>query len=363
MLKKKIFTPGPTQVHPDVLKASISFSTYHRSAEFKSFYFSLIKKLRSIFLTQFHINILTTSGTGAMEAAAVNFCEPGENVLFINQGRFGARWGAICRAHGINAAELQIEYGKSALPEDLEKVNFENLAAVFFTHTETSTAALTDLKKLTAYVKERSNALNVVDAITSVGAVEFRMDDWKIDAAVSASQKGLMTQPGIAVIAFNDAALEKAEKNATKRFFFDLRKEFVSMKEFGLPVWTPAVGLFYGLDKACDLILTEGLENRWYKTFKMADYFRKKVIKNGMGLFSQSPSNSLTAVTFPDKIKSGDIIKAMHDNYGIQIANGQAELKDKIARVSHMGDLELEDIQEFSDLFFNEVNQLKVYKY
>lgn len=363
MLKKKIFTPGPTQVHPDVLKASISFSTYHRSAEFKSFYSSLLDKLRMIFLTENHINILTTSGTGGMEAAAVNFCMPGENVLFINQGRFGARWGAICSAHGINAAELKIEYGKSAGTEDLEKVDLENISAVFFTHTETSTATLTDLKLLTDYVKQNSDALVIVDAITSVGAVEFRMDEWKIDAAVSASQKGLMTQPGLAVIAYNDAARKKAENNDMNRFFFDLRKEFTSMNESGLPVWTPAVGLFYGLDKACDIILSEGLVKRWNKTNKMAEYFRKYVIKNGLGLFSQSPSDSLTAVTFPDKIKSGDIIKAMRENYGIQIANGQAEMKDKIARVSHMGDLEIEDIQEFSDLFIKEVNKLKVYQY
>ncbi len=363
MLKKKIFTPGPTQVHPDVLNASISSSTYHRSAEFKSFYSSLLEKLRRIFLTKYHINILTTSGTGGMEAAAVNFCAPGENVLFINQGRFGARWGAICRAHGINAAELQIEYGRSASTDDLKNVNLENIAAVLFTHTETSTATLTDLKKLAAYVKQHSDALVIVDAITSIGAVEFRMDDWKIDAAVSASQKGLMTQPGIAVIAYNDTARNKAENNNMNRFFFDLRKEFVSMTESGLPVWTPAVGLFYGIDKACDIILTEGIENRWNKTAKMAEYFRKFVTKNGLGLFSLSPSDSLTAVTFPDRIKSGDIIKAMRENYGIQIANGQAELKDKIARVSHMGDLEIEDIREFSDLFLKEVNKLKVYQY
>ncbi|HMQ78505.1 MAG TPA: alanine--glyoxylate aminotransferase family protein [Ignavibacteria bacterium] len=359
MLNKKIFTPGPTQVHPDVLKATISFDTYHRSPEFKAFHGELIAKLKHIFQTAQNLNILTTSGTGSLETAVINFCNPKENVLFINQGRFGARWGAICKAYNINAVELPIEYGKSADVNDLEGVNLENISAVLLTHTETSTASLTDIKKLTEYIKSRSDALVIVDAVTSVGAIEFRFDKWNIDVAVSASQKGLMTQPGIAIIAYSEKARVKMENNDMPRFFFDLRKEYKSVKEDGVTMWTPAVGLFYGVDKACDIILEEGLPDRWKRTHEMAEYFRTESLKNGFGLFSSSPSDSLTAITLPGNIQTGKLIRAMKDNYGVQMANGQAEMKDKIARISHMGDLEMNDFVELNKMLVTEFKKLQ----
>ena len=359
MLTKKIFTPGPTQVHPDVLKATISFDTYHRSQDFRAFHKELIAKLKHIFQTSQNLNILTTSGTGSLETAVINFCAPGEKVLYINQGRFGARWGAICKAFGVDAAELHIEYGKSAKIADLEKIDLSSFSAVFLTHTETSTATLTDIKSLTEYIKSRSNALIIVDAVTSVGAIEFRFDDWNLDVAVSASQKGLMTQPGIAIIAYSEAARAKMETNPMPRFFFDLRKEYKSVLEDGVTMWTPAVGLFYGIDKACDIILSDGLENKWKRTHEIAKYFRSESIKNGFGLFSSDPSDSLTAITLPDGIPTGKLIKAMKDNYGVQIANGQAEMKEKIARFSHMGDLDMNDFAELNKLLVKEFQNLK----
>ena len=359
MLTKKIFTPGPTQVHPDVLKATISSDTYHRSPDFKAFHKDLSEKLKNIFLTSQNLNILTTSGTGSLETAVINFCAPGEKVLYINQGRFGARWGAICRAFGINAAELPIEYGKSAKASDLEKVDLSEFSAVLLTHTETSTATVTDIRALTEYIKSRSNALVIVDAVTSVGAIEFRFDDWKIDVAVSASQKGLMTQPGIAIIAYSEAARTKMESNPMPRFYFDLRKEYNSVLQDGVTMWTPAVGLFYGIDKACDIILNEGLENKWKRTGEIAEYFRNESLRNGFGLFSSDPADSLTAITLPDGIPTGKLIRAMKENYGVQIANGQAEMKDKIARFSNMGDLEMNDFVELNKLLVMEFNKLK----
>ncbi len=358
MLKKKIFTPGPTQVHPDVLKATVSFDTYHRSAEFKSFHSKLVEKLKNVFLTKQNLHILTTSGTGALETALINFCRPNDNVLYINQGRFGARWGAIAEAYGINAAELKIPYGEAAGVEEMKSVNLDNINAVLLTHTETSTATLTDIQAIAEYIKSNSNALVIVDAVTSVGAIEFRMDDWNIDVAVSASQKGLMTQPGLAIIAYSDQAKDIMMGNPMKRYFFDLRKEIKSFKE-GQTSWTPAVGLLYGIDKACDIILEHGIENKWKQTKEIAEFFRAESVNNGFGIFSKRPSDSLTAITLPNGIPTGMLIRAMKEKYGVQMANGQAEMKDTIARVSHMGDIQLDDIKELSILLkkeFSEIN-------
>lgn len=359
MLTKKIFTPGPTQVHPDVLKATISYDTYHRSQDFKEFHMSLLDKLKKIFLTEQYLNMLTTSGTGAMETAAVNFCAPGEKVLFLHQGRFGARWGAICNSHGLNAVGYDITYGESIQPESYHKLDLYGTKAVFLTHVETSTATVTDIKNVAKYIHDNSEALVIVDAVTSVGATQFRMDEWGIDVAVSASQKGLMTQPGIAIIAYNERAMKKMLDNPMPRFFFDLRKEIKSVKEDNLTMWTPAVGLFYGVDKACDIILDIGLENWWNHTKQNADYFRNAVVENGFGLFSKSPADSLTAITLPDGIPTSNLIKPMREKYGIRMANGQADLKDKIARISHMGDLELNDFKQLIELLVKEFELLK----
>ncbi len=353
MLKKKIFTPGPTQVHPEVLKATISSDAYHRSIEFREFHSKLLSNLKKIFLTNQNINILTTSGTGGLEAAVLNFCKPSDNVLFINQGRFGARWGSIAKAHGFKTSELTIPYGEAATIEDLAKIDLQNVNAVLLTHSETSTATLTDIAALTAQIKKNSDAIVIADAVTSVGAIEFRMDEWKVDVTVSASQKGFMTQPGLAMIAYNDKAKELMLSNPSRRFFFDLRKEVESQKD-NYTTWTPAVGLFFGLGKACDIILAEGMENVWKKTHEMAEYFRKGSLKNGLGIFSKSPTDSLTAITLPDNVPTGVLIKRMKENYGVQIANGQAELKDKIARFSHMGDLELADFELLNELLRKE---------
>ncbi|MFI5211480.1 MAG: pyridoxal-phosphate-dependent aminotransferase family protein [Ignavibacteria bacterium] len=357
MLKKKIFTPGPTQVHPDVLKATISFDTYHRSSEFREFHKQLITKLKPVFLTEQYLHVLTTSGTGALEASIINFCNPGDNVLYINQGRFGARWGSICKAYGFSPKEIYVPYGQSISIMELEQTDLSAIDDVLLTHTETSTATLTDIKTIAGYIREHSNAMIIVDAVTSVGAIEFKMDEWDIDVAVSASQKGLMTQPGLAIIAYSQRAKDKMMKNEMSRFYFDLRKELKSADDY-LTTWTPAVGLFYGLDKACDILLSEGLVNKWQRTKEMAGYFRTESIKNGFGIFSKHPSDSLTALTLPNEIPSGKLIRIMKDNYGVHIANGQAEMKDKIARFSHMGDLELSDFIELSSLLNLELRKL-----
>jgi aspartate aminotransferase-like enzyme len=288
-----------------------------------------------------------------MEAAVVNFCSSKDKTLYINQGRFGQRWGSICKAYGIETGGVDTPYGTAITVEQLKQTDFSKTSAVFFTHTETSTATVTDLQKAVDYVKANSNALIFVDAVTSVGAIEFRMDDWGIDVAVSASQKGLMTPPGLAVVAYSEKAKEKMMSCDTSRFFFDLRKELKSQSE-GLTMWTPAIGLFYGLDKACDIILSHGLETKWKQVHEIAEYFRTEAVKMGFGIFSKSPSDSLTAVTFPNGIPTGKLVSGLREKYGIQSANGQDELKDKIMRISHMGDFVLDDFAELNKIIKEE---------
>lgn len=354
---KKIFTPGPTQVHPDVLNVVVSNTPYHRSSDFGYFHQELLDKLRKIFMTDSHICVLTCSGTGAMEAAVVNFCSRNDKILFVNQGRFGARWGQICKAWGLDSFEISIPYGESVLPEDFDRNILEKSDVIFLTHVETSTATSTDIKLISQYIKKNSNAIVITDAVTSVGAVEFRMDEWGIDVAVSASQKGMMTPPGLAIIAFNDKAIGKLRSSDLPRFYFDLNKEIRSISN-NLTSWTPSVNLFYGLDKAADIILEYGIEKWWNKTVSSAGLFRDFCLSNNLELFSRKPADSLTAFSLPDGMSSTLLVKALREKHGIQIADGQADLKGKIARVSHMGNIFPDDTLELVDIIYHELKIL-----
>ncbi|MCX7878296.1 MAG: aminotransferase class V-fold PLP-dependent enzyme, partial [Ignavibacteria bacterium] len=257
----------------------------------------------------------------------------------------------------LDTYEISIPYGSSVATGDFDENILHKADAVFLTHVETSTATLTDIKSITKYIKSNSDALVITDAVTSIGAIEFRMDEWGIDIAVSASQKGMMTPPGLAVIAFNEKASAKLKKSNLPKFYFDLNKELKSQSD-NLTTWTPSVGLFYGLDKAADIILEYGLEKWWKKTEDSARIFREFCIANGLKIFSTKPADSLTAFSLPNDIPSTLIVNILKEKYGIQIASGQAELRGKIARVSHMGDISPDDTLELTDIISRELKVL-----
>ncbi len=292
-----------------------------------------------------------------MESAVVNFCNSTDEVLYISLGKFSKRWGEICKTYDIRADEIVVEPGYAPQLKDLKEYNLEKYRAVFLTHSETSTATLTDIKTLSKYIHERSDALVIVDAITSVCAIEFRMDDWGIDVAVSASQKGFMCPPGLSIVAFSERAKDKLYKTDTSRYYFDLKKELESQKN-NLTSWTPAIGLFYGLDTASDIISSAGLENRWKRTIECAKYFRNEAVKIGFGIFSHNPVDSLTALTLPHNIPSEILINRLYEKYGIFVSNGQGELRNKIIRVTHMGNLDLNDFKAFIEILKNEAGTL-----
>lgn len=340
-----------------VWSSIISQKTYHRSDEFRQMYKGLQEKLRKLFLTEYEIVVLTCSGTGAMETSVVNFCNKKDKVLYVNQGKFGNRWGEICRTYGIHTDEVYIIPGYAPKIKDIEACDLEKYNAVFLTHSETSTATLTDIKTLSNYIHEKTNALVIVDSITSVCTIEFRMDEWGVDVAVSASQKGFMCPPGLSIVAFNEKAREKMYNTDISRYYFDLKKELESGKT-NVTSWTPSIGLFYGLDTASEMILKDGLVNRWNKTSQCASYFRDESVKLGFGIFSHNPADSLTALTLPNNLKSDFFIRSLYEQYGVFIANGQGKLRNKIIRVSHMGNLELVDFKVLIELFQKQLREL-----
>jgi aspartate aminotransferase-like enzyme len=338
MFKKRLFTPGPTPVPEHVMLAMAQPMIHHRHPEFGALFRRVNENLQYLFQTNQSVITLTSSGTGAMEAAVVNLLSAGDVALFVNAGKFGERWGELCRAYGIQAEEIPVPWGESVDPQTVGERLKKNRAvkAVFITHSETSTGAVQDVRTVARVVREHSEALVVVDGITSVGAVELRMDDWGLDVVMSGSQKALMIPPGLAFIAMGDRAWQQVGKSRSPRYYFDLGRARKTLEKNETP-WTPAVSLFVGLDVALEMIRSEGLDQVWKRHAILADAVRSACIALGLRLLAKIPSNALTAVFIPESIDAKKFSSSLKQTYGITVAGGQGNLKGKIFRISHLG--------------------------
>ncbi len=337
-MRARLFTPGPTQVPERVQVAMANPLMHHRGVEFKALFDEVIDGLKYFFQTSGTVVSLTSSGTGAMEACVVNLISPGDKVLSVSGGKFGERWGQLCETYGADTSILTVPWGQAVEPDAIKKYLQENsdIKAVLLTHSETSTGVAADLQRISEIVHEHSDALVIVDSITSAGVLPFKMDEWGIDVAVTGSQKGLMIPPGLAVVALSSRAWERVEQTTTPRFYFDLRKEQAALEK-SATAWTPAITLYMGLREALRMIREKGLENMWTSYALLAHATRQGVQALGLELFAKSPSDSLTAVQVPASMDGLKVVSHLRTAYGITVAGGQAQLKGRIFRVSHMG--------------------------
>lgn len=311
---------------------------HHRHPEFQELFTRVNANLRYLFQTAQPVVTLTSSGTGAMEAAVCNLHSPGETAIFINGGKFGERWGELLKAYGITPVELTVAWGESVEPQQVAqalKVH-PNAGAVYLTHSETSTGAATDVKTIAAIVREYSSALTVVDGITAVGAMEMRMDEWGIDVCVTGSQKGLMIPPGLSFIALSERAWRRVEISRLPKYYFSLSAARKALENNDTP-WTPAVSLLIGVDIALEMIRAEGIENVWARHDRLARAVRSAVQALGLKLLAKSPSNALTAVWIPEGIDAKKFNKTLKEKYHITVAGGQGHLTGKIFRIAHLG--------------------------
>lgn len=338
MFKRRLFTPGPTPVPDAVMLRMAEPIIHHRSPEFNELFTRVNENLRYLFQTSQPVLTLTCSGTGGMEASFVNCFSPGETIIAVNGGKFGERWVAMPRVFGFNALEIKNEWGKAPAVREIEEMlrAHPEAKAVYLTHSETSTGTAADVKAIASCVRRNSGALICVDAITAIGAHEFRFDDWGIDVCVTGSQKGLMIPPGLAFIALSRRAQEAIRTSRTPRFYFDLGKALKAYEKNDTP-WTPAASLIIGVDKALEMIRAEGIENVWMRHERMASAMRSGLSALGLKLFSDSPSNAVTPVWLPPGIEWKSFIRALKNTYGVTVAGGQDSYAGKIFRVSHLG--------------------------
>jgi aspartate aminotransferase-like enzyme len=317
---------------------------YHRSPEFREIFARLTNNLQYVFQTSGPVLTLTSSGTGGMESTFVSLFSPGDTVVSVNGGKFGERWVRMPRQMGLVAVEISVEWGK---PTDVEKVlealrQHPEAKAVYLTQCETSSGTLTDIKTISSSIRSASKALVCVDAVSSLGADELHFDDWGIDACVTASQKGLMTPPGLAFVALSNRAVEAVERSRMPKFYFHLGEALRALQTYDTP-WTPAISLVSGADAALHMIKTEGLHMVWERHSRIASGVRAAIQALGLKLFSERPSNALTAVWIPDGIQWADLNRSFREKSAITVAGGQGPYAGKIFRIAHLGHTSQED--------------------
>jgi len=345
MRKNYLLTPGPTPLPPQVCEALARPIIHHRTPQFQAVIKEVSEGLKYVFQTKNDVFILASSGTGAMEAAVINLLSPGDTALVIQGGKFGERWTEICKSYGINTDILDVEWGRAVEPAAVEnrlKANTK-IKAVFATLCETSTGVANDIEAIGKVIKD-ANAVLVVDAISGLGAVDLKTDEWFCDVVVSGSQKGLMLPPGLGLISASPKAWKLIEAAKSPRYYFDLKKSKKALDKTDTP-FTPAISLVIALNEALKMMKADGLENIFSRHKKMADATRQAVLALGLELFAPTAASGVvTAVCVPKGVDGEKLVKVMRDAYGVTIAGGQEELKGKIFRIAHMGYIEEFDI-------------------
>lgn len=344
MKKFRLLAPGPTPVPPEVLLAMAQPVLHHRTPEFEALFAQARRGLQWLFQTRREILILAASGTGAMEGAVVNACSPGDRVLVIRGGKFGERWAEICQAYGLSVIPVEVPYGKAVDPLDVAAAlrKEPGIAAVFATHSETSTGVLHDLEAIAAIVRQ-TPALLVVDAITSLGVVDLPTDAWGVDVVVAGSQKAMMLPPGLAFACLSDLAWAAAERARLPRYYFNFLVER-KIQAKHQTAWTPAISLIAGLKVALDLLQAEGLPAIFARHERLARATRAAVTALGLELFAERPSPAVTAVKVPEGVDGGAIVRVLRDTHGISIAGGQGSMKGKIFRIATLGYADAYDV-------------------
>lgn len=345
MTKDILLTPGPTPVPPEVLELLSEPIYHHRTPRARGVLEELTGRLQQIFRTENMVLTLTCSGTGAMEAAVVNAAGPNDKALTISGGKFGQRWGKICKAHGIPYEEMEIEWGAAIRPEAV-KATLDadpSITMVCATFVETSTAVRHDIKALGELTKNTDKLL-LVDGISGVGADPFETDAWGVDLLAVGSQKALMMPPGLAYLAVSEKAWTKIDANPKRGFYFDLATYRKSMAKFDTP-YTPAHTLIRAQNKAAEMILECGLEGVWKANAKKAAAIRATLLALGIELFAESPSDAVTAFKVPEDVDGQALVSKMRDEHRVSIAGGQEHLKGKIGRIASMGFITDDDLR------------------
>ena len=344
LIKNRLFTPGPTPLLPAAQLAMAAYGAHHRTAEFRALFRRVLDDVKEFIGTQNDVLVLTSSGTGFMEASVSNLTSPGDRILVLTAGKFGERWLSLTKAFGCVGETVTVPYGQTFSLDDVQRRLAPDIRCVYVQATESSTGARHNIQGIARLVNELPDTLLVVDAITGLGTTQFDVDGWGIDIILGGSQKALMIPPGLAYGAISERAWQRMETTKSPRYYFDLRKERKSAAK-AEAAYTPATSLFAAMAASFDYIrkmgngnLAAGRDALIANAEMCAAMTRAGVEALGLQLFAPtSPGAALTAVAAPDAIDSTAICKLFREQFGAVVANGNAELKGQLFRIAHLG--------------------------
>ena len=350
--RQNLRIPGPIPCPSEVMDALTYPMINHRGPEFQELLLSITERLKKVFMTEHDLYIFTSSGTGALEASLTNTLSPGDKVLAVITGSFGQRYADMAEAFGAEVNRLEVEWGTAADPESVAAaLDAEpETNAVLVTHNETSTGVTNDLEAISKKVKARPDRLLLVDAISSLGCIPLPADRWGCDVVAAGSQKGLLVPPGLSFITFSPLAWE-AQKTATMpRYYFDVaaaQRYF----ERGQTPYTPVESLFFGLDRALDILLDRGMEEIFSNHAYIANLTRQGIKGLGLQLLADDScvSNTVTAVRVPEGVDAQALISLLRTEHNVVVAGGLVKLQGKILRIGHMGIVEEEEVTGLMD--------------
>ena len=348
MLKKnRLFTPGPTPLLPQAQLAMAAYGAHHRTAEFRALFTRVLADVKEFIGTKNDVLVLTSSGTGFMEASVSNLTSPGDRVLVLTAGKFGERWVSLAKAFGCEVETVTAPYGETFSLDELRRKLTPEIRCVYVQATESSTGVRHDVEAIAKLVRASDalpDTLLIVDAITGLGTTHLDVDGWGIDIIIGGSQKALMIPPGLAYGAVSERAWQRMERTTSPRYYFDLRKERKAAAK-AETASTPATTLFAGLAAALDYVrqmgdgnLATGRDALIANAELCAAMTRAGVEALGLKLFAtSSPAAALTAVAAPAGTDSTAICQRFREQFGAVVANGNAEMKGQLFRIAHIG--------------------------
>jgi alanine-glyoxylate transaminase/serine-glyoxylate transaminase/serine-pyruvate transaminase len=342
-----LFIPGPTNI-PERLRRAVDVAMEdQRAPDFPAFTLPLFEDLKQVFKTRTgQVFLFPASGTGGWEAAITNTLSPGDKVLASRFGQFSHLWIDLCQRHDLDVEAVDVEWGKGVPLEDYARILAEDkthaIKAVLACHNETATGVTSDIGGVRKILDDLGHpALLFVDGVSSIASIDFRMDEWGVDVAVSGSQKGFMLPTGLAIVAASQKALEARKSAKFHRCFFDFEDMIKTNKDGYFP-YTPAMTLIRGLRASVDMLLEEGLENVFARHHRLAEGVRKAVAAWDLSLCATEPkwySDTVSAICVPDGFDGNQVAKLAYQRYNLSLGLGLSKVAGKVFRIGHLGSI------------------------
>ena len=345
LAQNPVFIPGPTNM-PEALRRAVDIPTMdHRSAEFAGILHPALDGVKRVLKTEVgEVFVFPATGTGGWETAITNTLSPGDTVLAARNGMFSHKWIDMCKRHGLNVVQVDVAWGEGIPVARFEEIltadSAHEIKVVLATHNETATGVVSDIAAVRAAMDAVGHpALLFVDGVSSIGSMDFCMDDWGVDVAVTGSQKGFMLPAGLAIVGFSPKALAMLDQARLPRTYFDIRDMRAAYPGAGFP-YTPPVGLLNGLARATEMLLEEGLDKVFARHAHIAGGIRRGIAAWGMDLCARRPelySNSVSAILTPEGFDANALVAHAASRYQVAYGAGLGDVAGKLFRIGHLG--------------------------